>query len=203
MKEMIEIAATIWGNDFPDRTRVGHDLYACLERACPQTGTGPAAEEDRQLRYLALGEAVLDRLRGFPNEEGLGAGSAPAVPEDVLREVLRETRREVEQWCRTALFWSQADVIPWYDRDSRSLYVDGRLVYRWSGHAEGGPQLTVLQVFQEEEWAAAIDCPLPTNTAATDTCKKLNNAVGEAIHFSVAGEQIRWEYPWRRGRSGS
>lgn len=196
MREMIEIASTILGAEFPRRSDIGRDLYACLERVCPDAAPGPDGEEDRQLRYLALREAILDRLQGLPHE-ALDAAPAGAVPEDELRAAVRETRREVERWCRIALFWSQAGVIPWYDRDNRRLYVDGRPVYQWSGHADGGPQLAVLNAFQEEEWGA-IYCPLKPDVSASDTCRKLNAVVGQFIHFSVAGDQIRWGDPQRK-----
>lgn len=191
------MAATILGTDFPRREDIGDDLYVCLERVCPDAAPGPDGEEVRQLRYLALREAILDRLRGLPHE-ALDATPTGAVSEDDLRAAVRETRREVERWCRIALFWSQAAVIPCYDQHSRGLYVDGRRVYEWSGHADGGPQLTVLNAFQEEEWRGAIDCPLKPDVSASDTCRKLNAVVGQFIHFSVAGDQIRWGDPRRK-----
>jgi hypothetical protein len=202
MNEMIAIAAAILGWQFPRKGRVGDGLYDCLERVCPLNGDDRVSLESRNARYQRITQCVLEFLREGPVEvlEWTPDGEPkPLLPLADLRAVVREVRREVERWCRLALFWSQADVIPWYDSRSRTLYVDGRMAYRWSGHAPAdGPQLTLLAAFQELEWAEAIDCPLPPSISTTDTCRKLNDRVGHQLRFEVCGEQIRWRYVWRR-----
>jgi hypothetical protein len=213
MNEMSAIAAVILGWHFPKKKDVGADLYACLERVCPSHGRDRASLRSRNERYQSITHGVLAYLREGPAEvlEWTPNGeSTPVLPLADLQAVVLEVRREVKRWCRLALVSSGRDVIPFYDSRSRTLYVDGRLAYRWSGHAPAdGPQLRLLAAFQELDWADAIDCPLPPRMSPTDTCRKLNERVGHLIRFEVCGKQIGWAdargdssraYRGRRGR---
>jgi hypothetical protein len=202
MNAMIVIAGAVLGWQFPRRDQVGDELYACLKRVCPPDGNDRVSVQAWRERYQAIREAVLTVLQQGSVEvlEWRPDGEpVPLLPLEDLQAVVREVRREIERWCRQALFWSQADVVPWYDSRSRTLYVDGRIACQWSGHAPAdGPQLTLLAAFQEMDWADAIDCPLSPTTSPTDTCRKLNDRVGHLLRFEVCGQQIRWRYAWRK-----
>ncbi len=89
---------------------------------------------------------------------------------------------------------------PKWDARTRVLRLGRIVVKRYRGHAPN--QIRILDAFQEENWARAIDDPLPpavdgdARRRLSDTIKVLNrHQVNEVLkfHSNGTGEVVTWE----------
>ncbi len=99
-------------------------------------------------------------------------------------------------------------LLPQWDSERRMLRFNGVAVkeFRWTAHN----QEAVLSAFQEEDWPARIDDPLPPHAEQdskrrlSDTIKCLNRKqVNPILHFrgDGTGEGVVWEHIADRSRS--
>ena len=94
--------------------------------------------------------------------------------------------------------------VPHWDAETRTLVLSGRTVKRFKWQAAN--QEIVLSAFQEEDWPARIDDPLPpqpeqdSKRRLSDTIKCLNRKQeNKLIRFrgDGTGEGVTWESVWQ------
>jgi hypothetical protein len=86
---------------------------------------------------------------------------------------------------------------PWWDADTRTLYVDGGVVKRFRNPAPG--QHAVLQAFQDQHWPGSVLVPPPDDASVDvvgwlrETVKNLNRNVRPHLRFRQEVRRVAWE----------